>query len=47
MHRFPIATYARTLTPRELNAFIALPLLRHDPLRAIDTFEKRYRRHVR
>jgi hypothetical protein len=43
--RFPIAAYARTLSPRELTAFAALPLLRHNPMRAIRVFEK-YRRRT-
>lgn len=45
--RFPIAAYARTLSPRELNAFVSLPSLRYNPLRAIREFETRYRRRAR
>lgn len=42
--RFPIAAYARTLSKREQDAFAALPLLKHDPMRAIRLFERRRRR---
>jgi len=45
--RFPIAAYASTLSKRELDAFVTLPLLKFDPMRAIRNFEKRYRRRVR
>lgn len=47
MGKFPIAAYARTLSDRQLHAFIHLPLLKHDPLRAIDIFEAKFRRRAR
>lgn len=47
MGKFPIAAYASTLSERQLHAFIHMPLLRHDPLKAIDIFEAKFRRRVR
>lgn len=47
MSRYPIATYARSLNPRELQVFLGLPMLRFNPLGAIDRFEAKYRRRVR
>jgi hypothetical protein len=44
---FPVAAYASTLNPRELHAFVGLPLLKHNPLRAIEVFEAKYRRRAR
>lgn len=44
--RFPIAAYASTLSNWERDAFVAMPLLRRDPMRAIRVFEK-YRRRAR
>lgn len=44
---FPVATYASTLSPRELNAFVSLHLLKHNPMKAIEVFEAKYRRRAR
>lgn len=43
MARFPIANYARTLNEQQLKAFLSFPMLRHNPMRAIDMFESKTR----
>lgn len=42
--RFPIARYALSLTEKERREFIAMPLLRRDPMRAIAAFDRQRRR---
>lgn len=42
--KFPAASFARTLTSRQLSGFLAMPVLRTDPVRAVRSFSETIRR---
>lgn len=47
MSKFPAATFARTLTERERAQFLAMPLLKVDPVRAVRSFKRRLSKTAR